>query len=120
MAHEATHVAQQNTSAAGALVDHADVTDYLPDVSVTDLIPDWILDGVRAAVRAIPGYTLLTYITGTDPLTDEPVSVSPAELIETLLTYGPVRRGGRPGAAGDRRPRRDLRLRLRAARRATA
>ena len=40
-------------------------------------------------VRSIPGYTLLTYITGTDPLTDEQVSVSPQELIETLLTYGP-------------------------------
>ena len=65
------------------------VTDYLPDVSVDDLIPDWILDGVRSAVRAIPGYTLLTYVIGVDPLTDEAVSVTPADLIEAVLTYGP-------------------------------
>ena len=89
MAHEATHVAQQQTVAAARTTLMRDATDFLPDVSVDDLIPDWILDGVRDAVRAIPGYTLLTYITGTDPLTDEQVSVSPEELIETLLTYGP-------------------------------
>ena len=89
MAHEATHVAQQQTVAAARTTLMRDVTDYLPDISVTDVIPDWILDGVRDAVRAIPGYTLLTYITGTDPLTDEPVPVSHEELIETLLTYGP-------------------------------
>lgn len=89
MAHEATHVAQQQTVPAARTTLMRDVTDYLPDVSVSDVIPDWILDGVRSAVRAIPGYTLLTYITGNDPLTDEPVAVSHEELIETLLTYGP-------------------------------
>ena len=89
MAHEATHVAQQNTSELARSSIIRDVTDYLPDVSVDDLIPDWILDGVRSAVRAIPGYTLLTYVTGVDPLSDEAVSVTPADLIETVLTYGP-------------------------------
>ncbi len=89
IAHEATHVAQQQTVATARTTLMRDVTDYLPDVSVSDVIPDWILDGVRSAVRAIPGYTLLTYITGTDPLTDEPVRVSQEELIDTLLTYGP-------------------------------
>lgn len=89
MAHEATHVVQQQTVAAARTTLMRDASDYLPDVSVDDLIPDWVLDGVRTAVRAIPGYTLLTYITGTDPLTDEPVRVSQEELIETLLTYGP-------------------------------
>ena len=89
MAHEATHVAQQNTSALARSSIMRDVTDYLPEVSVTDIIPDWILDGVRTEVRAIPGYTLLTYVTGVDPLSDEPVSVTPAQLVETLLTYGP-------------------------------
>jgi hypothetical protein len=89
MAHEATHVAQQHTVPAARTTLMRGVTDYLPDVSVGDIIPDWVLDGVRSAVRAIPGYTLLTYITGTDPLTDEPVTVSHEELIETLLTYGP-------------------------------
>ena len=85
MAHESAHVAQQNPRTRLM----RDISDYLPDVSVSDLIPDWILDGVRSAVRAIPGYTLLTYITGTDPLTHEAVTVSHEQLIETLLTFGP-------------------------------
>jgi phage-related protein len=89
IAHEATHVAQQQTVPGARTTLMRDVSDYLPDVSVSDIIPDWILDGVRSAVRAIPGYTLLTYITGTDPLTDEPVRVDQQELIDTLLTYGP-------------------------------
>jgi Domain of unknown function (DUF4157)/DNA/RNA non-specific endonuclease len=89
IAHEATHVAQQHTVASARTTLLRDATDYLPDVSVDDLVPDWILDGVRDAVRAIPGYTLLTYITGTDPLSDERVTVGQEELIDTLLTYGP-------------------------------
>ena len=89
MAHEAAHVAQQHTVASARTTLLRDATDYLPDVSVDDLVPDWILDGVRSAVRAIPGYTLLTYITGTDPLSDQRVTVGREELIDTLLTYGP-------------------------------
>lgn len=89
MAHEATHVAQQHTSAAARTTLMRDVSDYLPDVSLDDLIPDWILDGVRSTVRAIPGYVLLTYIAGRDPLSDEPAPASPQELIEALLTRGP-------------------------------
>ncbi len=89
MAHETTHVVQQQHSALARTSLLRDVSDYLPDVSVSDVIPDWVLDGVRTAVRAIPGYTLLTYITGTDPLTDTPVTVGRQELIDTLLTYGP-------------------------------
>nr|MDQ3822723.1 DUF4157 domain-containing protein [Actinomycetota bacterium] len=89
IAHEAAHVAQQQSVAAARTTLMRAVTDYLPDVSVTDVIPDWILDGVRSAVRAIPGYTLLTYVVGSDPLTDEPVTVTPVDMIETLLTYGP-------------------------------
>jgi hypothetical protein len=54
-----------------------------------DLIPDFILNGVKSAVSAIPGYTLLTQVIGTDPLTDQAVHVSNEELIEELLTYGP-------------------------------
>jgi Domain of unknown function (DUF4157) len=89
MAHEATHVVQQQHSARARASLLRDLSDYLPDISVSDLIPDWILDGVRSLVRAIPGYTLLTYITGKDPLSDEPVTVGRQELIDTLLTYGP-------------------------------
>jgi hypothetical protein len=89
MAHEATHVAQQETVAGARTTLMRDVTDYLPDVSVSDVIPDWILDGVRETIRAIPGYVVLTYITGRDPLSDEPAPASPQELVEALLTFGP-------------------------------
>jgi Domain of unknown function (DUF4157) len=89
IAHEATHVAQQRAVPAARTTLMRDVTDYLPDISVSDVIPDSIFDGVRSAVRAIPGYTLLTYVVGVDPLTNAPVQVSRQELIETLLTYGP-------------------------------
>lgn len=81
MAHEATHVAQQSGPAVHPMI--------MRDVSVTDVIPDFILDGVRDAVAAIPGYTLLTLIIGTDPLTDRPVQTQREELVEKLLTYGP-------------------------------
>lgn len=81
MAHEAAHVAQQAASAAAAAT--------LQRLDVTDVIPDWILDGVSSAVRAIPGYTILSTIVGQDLLTGAPATVSREELVETLLTYGP-------------------------------
>jgi hypothetical protein len=89
MAHEATHVVQQGVvpAARGTLM--RDLSDYLPEVSVSDLIPDWVMDEVRSLVRAIPGYTVLGYITGQDPLTGEPVTVNRADLIESLLAFGP-------------------------------
>lgn len=82
MAHEAAHVAQQASSpqARATLQRNPDVT---------DLIPDWILDGVRDAVRAIPGYQLLSTIAGEDLLTGGPARTSREELVEKLLTYGP-------------------------------
>ncbi|SHN13479.1 protein of unknown function [Cryptosporangium aurantiacum] len=97
MAHEATHVAQQDASVAARSTVMRDVTDLLPDISVEDLIPDWILDAVRSAVRVTPGYLLLSYVTGSDPLTGEPVQVGPEDLVETLLTFGPF--GAAVGAA---------------------
>lgn len=96
MAHEATHVAQQQSTPAARTLLMRQAEDSflpdisLPDVSVGDFIPDWVLEGVREAVRSIPGYTLLTQITGVDPLTDEAVEVSREELIEALLTYRPL------------------------------
>ncbi|KQY25005.1 hypothetical protein ASD16_05965 [Cellulomonas sp. Root485] len=77
MAHEATHVVQQQAVAV------------YRDLEVTDLLPDFIIDGVTSAAREIPGYTLLTVITGKDPLTDEPATVSRTEFVEKLLTFGP-------------------------------
>ncbi|WP_052411651.1 eCIS core domain-containing protein [Streptomyces sp. NRRL S-118] len=54
-----------------------------------DLVPDFILDGVKAAVSAIPGYTMLTQVIGTDPITHRPVRAGAEELVESVLTFGP-------------------------------
>ena len=82
MAHEATHVAQQSTSAVAR-------STLLRDFDITDLIPDSVLDAVRSVVRAIPGYELLSTIVGQDLLTGGPAGTSREELVEKLLTYGP-------------------------------
>ena len=82
MAHEATHVAQQCTSAVAR-------STLLRDASLADAVLDTILDGVRSVVRAIPGYDFLSTIVGQDLLTGAPVGASSEERAEKLLTYGP-------------------------------
>lgn len=82
MAHEATHVVQQRP------VDTWRVPAQR-DFEAGDLVPDFVIDGVKSALRAIPGYSMLGLITGKDPLTDEPVRTPDVELVETLLTFGP-------------------------------
>jgi hypothetical protein len=115
LAHEVTHTLQQGgaVSASSTTVsDPADASEReaedvatrvtqqraagpvqgtAPDVmrDATDLIPDFILDGVKSAISSIPGYDLLAGIIGKDPITDRPVQMSRTELIEKLLTYGP-------------------------------
>jgi hypothetical protein len=90
MAHEATHVAQQNAFTVHRSTVMRDFDFSLPDVSLPEVgIPDFVLGRVTSAARSIPGYTLLTQITGSDPLTDEPVQVSREQLVEELLAYGP-------------------------------
>ncbi|MBI4943360.1 MAG: DUF4157 domain-containing protein [Actinobacteria bacterium] len=99
MAHEAAHVAQNARAPAGFDVHRAtimrDVTDLLPslpdlpDLSVTDVIPQSVLDAVTNAVRSLPGWTLLTQVIGTDPLTGTPVEAQPQAMLDELLTYGP-------------------------------
>ena len=82
MAHESTHVAQHALGGAGVDVHRAtimrDLSDALsalpslpdlPDISLTDVIPQSVLDAITDAVRSITGYTLLTQVIGTDPLT---------------------------------------------------
>nr|WP_179419271.1 DUF4157 domain-containing protein [Streptomyces sp. TLI_235] len=54
-----------------------------------DLIPDFVVDAVHAGVAAIPGYTMLTQVIGTDPITQRPVQAGPEQLIESVLTFGP-------------------------------
>ena len=100
MAHEATHVAQQAGAAdrhgvhrATIMRDLTDLLPDLPDVSVTDLLPQAVLDGVTGAVRSIPGYVLLTQVIGIDPLTGAPVEADRLAMIDDLLSYGPFGAG---------------------------
>jgi hypothetical protein len=100
MAHEATHVVQQAGAAerhgvhrATIMRDLTDLLPDLPDVSVTDLLPQAVLDAVTGAVRSIPGYVLLTQVIGMDPLTGAPVEADRQAMIEDLLAYGPFSAG---------------------------
>ncbi|AEV83120.1 hypothetical protein ACWT_2100 [Actinoplanes sp. SE50] len=52
----------------------------------TSLIPDVVLDGIHAAVTAIPGYPLLTQVIGVDPITGHAVTTAPQQLVESVLT----------------------------------
>ena len=83
------------------------------EAAATDLVPDWILDGVRSRGPRDPRLHALTAVVGTDPLTDEPRPHRPRGADRDAAHLRAVRRGGRPGPAGDRRPRRHLRLHLR-------
>ncbi|MCC2316305.1 eCIS core domain-containing protein [Cellulomonas xiejunii] len=82
MGHEATHVVQQVALDTWR-------APVARDFEVTDLLPDFIVEGVTSAVQAIPGYSLVGMITGKDPLTDEPVRPPDLELVEKVLTWGP-------------------------------
>ncbi len=77
MAHEATHVVQQQ--AVG--VYRADVMRF----GVADVVPDVVLD----AIRAIPGYSIVALLLGKDPITDEPVTGGAQAFVEKLLSFGP-------------------------------
>ena len=82
MGHEATHVVQQVALDTWR-------APVARDLEATDLLPDFIIDGVTSAVQAVPGYALVGMITGKDPLTDEPVRAPDLELVEKVLTWGP-------------------------------
>ncbi|MEU9001675.1 DUF4157 domain-containing protein [Streptomyces sp. NPDC048551] len=83
MAHEATHVAQQNASS----VARATVMRQTADVGVP--LPSF-LGSLATPVRALPGYTALTLITGRDLLTDTPVMIDRTQLVAQLLSFGPL------------------------------
>ena len=97
MAHEATHVAQQ--AAGGFAVHRATIMREassgfpppLPSLSdvVGAVVPDAVKDEVLGLIRRIPGYTLLTLITGVDPLTGAPAQVDRQALVDQLMSYGP-------------------------------
>lgn len=82
MAHEATHVAQQHASSvARSTVMRQAAGGGVP-------LPSF-LGSLAAPVRALPGYTALTLITGKDLLTDTPVAVDRTQLVAQILSFGP-------------------------------
>ena len=89
LAHELTHVVQQHPLQAHwhGLQRHA------IGVSRTDAqiqrLPAFIGDRLNDVARHIPGYTLFTYIIGTNPLTGDPVKRSGATLLEGLMGLVP-------------------------------
>ncbi|MFM9595527.1 DUF4157 domain-containing protein [Streptomyces scabiei] len=83
MAHEATHVVQQR----------ADIVARRTVMRQTDGTAETgspgLLDTLVAPIRALPGYTLLVLISGTDPLSRSQAPVDRDKLIAQLLSYGP-------------------------------
>lgn len=96
MAHEATHVVQQGAvevyRSGGTLMREGPAAAAVQEEEDDDWfdIPDFILEGVSEAASAIPGYTLLTQIVGTDPITGDAVSTERESLTDTLLTFVPA------------------------------
>ncbi len=77
MAHEATHVVQQQ--AVG--VYRADVA----RLALGTLMPDWLIKDFQA----LPGYGVVTVVVGSDPITGESAAASRQSFVEKLLSYGP-------------------------------
>ncbi|TMM59539.1 DUF4157 domain-containing protein [Maribacter algarum] len=51
---------------------------------------DWLLDKVRDFVMVIPGYTLLSYILGYDPITGRNINKTPITLLNAVLDIIPI------------------------------
>ncbi|MFZ3493219.1 eCIS core domain-containing protein [Streptomyces sp. 5.8] len=82
MAHEATHVAQQNSSAVAR-----STVMRQTDAGAGGGVP--LPEFLTVPVRALPGYTTLTLITGKDLLTNAPVKLDRDQLVTQLLSFGP-------------------------------
>lgn len=91
MAHEATHVVQQQAVEVyrNRLCRYWDFDVPNIDIDVQDLIPDAVLARVADAARSLPGYELLTQILGSDPIAGTDVDSSRETIVEKLLTQGP-------------------------------
>lgn len=55
-----------------------------------DAAKDWLLDKVRDFVMVIPGYTLLSYILGYDPITGRNINKTPITLLTAVLDIIPI------------------------------
>lgn len=77
MAHESTHVVQQQ--AVG--VYRAEVA----RLALGTVMPDWLIQDIQA----IPGYSVVSTVVGSDPITGESATESRQGFVEKLLTFGP-------------------------------
>ncbi|MFC6016066.1 DUF4157 domain-containing protein [Plantactinospora solaniradicis] len=80
MAHEATHVVQQQA-----------VNVYRDWVhrSSDGLLPDFIADAARSYARSLPGYDMLTVVAGYDPIADRAVERTPENLVRGVIGLVP-------------------------------
>jgi hypothetical protein len=76
MAHEATHVVQQQAVGVYRLHLQRDATDYL-------------MGPVRDLLRSVPGYDMLTVVAGYDPITNRTVDRGPENLTRGVLGLVP-------------------------------
>ncbi|GAB1641055.1 DUF4157 domain-containing protein [Krasilnikovia sp. MM14-A1259] len=80
MAHEATHVVQQQSVGVYRLGLQRDSD---------SLLPDWALAPLRSAVHAIPGYDMLTVVAAYDPIANRTVERTPENLVRGVLGLVP-------------------------------
>ncbi|WP_198440104.1 eCIS core domain-containing protein [Pareuzebyella sediminis] len=66
----------------------SDVADLIEEG--LDAAKNWLLDKVRDFVVEIPGYTLLSYILGYDPITGRGVDKTPLTLLDAVLDIIPI------------------------------
>ena len=78
MAHEATHVVQQQS-----------VSVYRLQRSGDSILPDFIMDGVKDLARSVPGYDMLTVVAGYDPIANRTVDRSPENLVRGVMGLVP-------------------------------
>ena len=90
IAHESAHVVQQG--AAGPLSSGPPAPGLTADAPLQRKVSGLDLPGagyVIDALRLLPGYLLVSQIIGEDPLSGEAVTVDRADLVQTLLGFGP-------------------------------
>ncbi|MFI7601339.1 DUF4157 domain-containing protein [Actinoplanes sp. NPDC049681] len=78
MAHEATHVVQQQSVAV-----------YRLQRSSDSLLPDFIMEGIEELARSVPGYDMLTVVAGYDPIANRTVDRSPENLVRGVMDLVP-------------------------------
>ncbi|MBR9998840.1 MAG: DUF4157 domain-containing protein [Cyclobacteriaceae bacterium] len=66
----------------------SDIAGYIEEG--LDAAKDWLMDKVRDFVIEIPGYTLLSYILGYDPITGRSVDKTPLTLLNVVLDLIPI------------------------------